>query len=177
MPSGNAAPSLFGSVGIWPVTKSQPFDVTAWLNGATGVGAPGTIRNSIIASRALEAGSRGGYRCAKKRATRVHLRPVTPQAVAPNRCPASRNHGLHWRSRIAPNTANLLQNLAYGLKYQISRELRSDDVFVTRITRQWLSPGPDNTGGIQAQTQLMVLLLSVTWSNRQGVIHRQLGAS
>jgi hypothetical protein len=159
MPSGNAAPSLFGSVGIWPVTKSQPFDVTAWLNGATGVGAPGTIRNSIIASRALEAGSRGGYRCAKKRATRVHLRPVTPQAVAPmSGIPQS------WIALAighCTKSANLLQNLAYGLNYQISRELRSDDVFVSRITRQWLSPGPDNTGGIQAQTQLMVFFCSL----------------
>ena len=29
--------SSFGSVGTWPVTKSQRSDVTTWLNGATGV--------------------------------------------------------------------------------------------------------------------------------------------
>jgi len=26
--------------GIWPVTKTQPSTSTAWLNGATGSGAP-----------------------------------------------------------------------------------------------------------------------------------------
>src|SRR5690242_17338045 len=49
MPSGNGAPSSAGSVGIWPVTNSQPSDAVAWLKGATGVGAPATIRNSIMA--------------------------------------------------------------------------------------------------------------------------------
>src|SRR6266851_2744540 len=49
IPSGNGALSSSGSVGIWPVTKSQPLAATAWLVGATGVGAPGIIRNSIIA--------------------------------------------------------------------------------------------------------------------------------
>src|SRR5712691_5933039 len=48
MPAGNGALSSAGSVGIWPVTKTQPSDATAWLVGATGVGAPGIIRNSII---------------------------------------------------------------------------------------------------------------------------------
>src|SRR5437016_11484644 len=48
MPSGKGALSSAGSVGIWPVTKSQPSHAVAWLNGATGVGAPATIRNSII---------------------------------------------------------------------------------------------------------------------------------
>ena len=48
MPSGKGALSSAGSVGIWPVTKSQPSQAVAWLNGATGVGAPATIRNSII---------------------------------------------------------------------------------------------------------------------------------
>jgi hypothetical protein len=31
--------------------KSQPSAAVAWLNGATGCGAPGIIRNSIIAAR------------------------------------------------------------------------------------------------------------------------------
>src|SRR5215469_6309279 len=48
MPSGNGALSSSGSVGICPVTKIQPSAATAWLNGATGVGASATIRNSII---------------------------------------------------------------------------------------------------------------------------------
>ena len=47
MPSGKGALSSAGSVGIWPVTNSQPPAAVAWLNGATGVGAPATIRNSI----------------------------------------------------------------------------------------------------------------------------------
>ena len=37
--------SSSGSVGIWPVMKHQPPDSTAWLNGATGFGAPATMRN------------------------------------------------------------------------------------------------------------------------------------
>src|SRR4030081_3058435 len=48
MPSGRGAPSSAGSVGIWPVTKSQPSAAVAWLNGATGFGASAIIRNSII---------------------------------------------------------------------------------------------------------------------------------
>src|SRR3954451_9065688 len=48
MPSGSGALSSAGSVGIWPVTKSQPSAAVAWLNGATGVGAFATIRNSIM---------------------------------------------------------------------------------------------------------------------------------
>src|SRR5215469_14390354 len=49
MPSGSGAASSSGSVGICPVTKSQPSAATAWLNGATGVGAPAIIKYSIIA--------------------------------------------------------------------------------------------------------------------------------
>ena len=37
-----ALESSSGKVGIWPVTKHQPSASTAWLNGATGVGAPGS---------------------------------------------------------------------------------------------------------------------------------------
>jgi hypothetical protein len=40
MPSGKGLVSSSGQVGIWPVTKSQPSVSTAWLKGATGVGAP-----------------------------------------------------------------------------------------------------------------------------------------
>src|SRR5204862_5589517 len=42
MPSGKGALSSAGSVGIWPVTNSQPPAAVAWLNGATGVGASAT---------------------------------------------------------------------------------------------------------------------------------------
>src|SRR6266853_1316430 len=56
IPSGNGALSSSGSVGIWPVTKTQPSATTAWLVGATGVGAPGTIRNSIMAGIHLGSG-------------------------------------------------------------------------------------------------------------------------
>src|SRR5262249_53710616 len=43
MPSGNGLESSSGQVGICPVTKSQPSVSTAWLKGATGVGAPEII--------------------------------------------------------------------------------------------------------------------------------------
>src|SRR5579864_1998190 len=43
MPSGSALASSSGQVGICPVTNSQPSVSTAWLNGATGVGAPGIM--------------------------------------------------------------------------------------------------------------------------------------
>jgi hypothetical protein len=43
-PAGSGAPSSFGSVGIWPVTKTQPSASVAWLNtGATGLGAAGIM--------------------------------------------------------------------------------------------------------------------------------------
>src|SRR5438067_6987899 len=41
----NGFESSSGNVGIWPVTKHQPSTSTAWLNGATGVGAPGAMKN------------------------------------------------------------------------------------------------------------------------------------
>src|SRR6478752_3388211 len=46
MSGGSGFESSCGSVGIWPVTKHQPSTSTAWLNGATGVGAPGAMKNS-----------------------------------------------------------------------------------------------------------------------------------
>src|SRR5260370_14888621 len=51
IPTGSGALSSSGLVGICPVTKSQPSVAVAWLNGATGCGAPGIIRNSITAAR------------------------------------------------------------------------------------------------------------------------------
>src|SRR5437588_2716130 len=56
IPSGKGALSSSGSVGIWPVTKTQPSTATAWLVGATAVGAPGIIRNSIMAAIHLGSG-------------------------------------------------------------------------------------------------------------------------
>src|SRR5579863_6336359 len=50
IPAGNDALSSAGSVGIWPVRKTQPPTATAWLNGPTGAGAPGIIKNSIMAA-------------------------------------------------------------------------------------------------------------------------------
>src|SRR6185437_5652806 len=44
MSAGNGRESSSGKVGIWPVTKHQPSTSTAWLNGATGVGAPGAMK-------------------------------------------------------------------------------------------------------------------------------------
>src|ERR1700754_1996 len=46
MSGGSGLASSSGQVGIWPVTKHQPSTSTAWLNGATGVGAPGAMKNS-----------------------------------------------------------------------------------------------------------------------------------
>src|SRR5258707_14584066 len=46
MSGGSGLESSSGKVGIWPVTKHQPSTSTAWLNGATGVGAPGAMKNS-----------------------------------------------------------------------------------------------------------------------------------
>src|SRR5260370_26917664 len=51
IPTCSGAVSSSGLVGICPVTKSQPSVAVAWLNGATGCGAPGIIRNSITAAR------------------------------------------------------------------------------------------------------------------------------
>src|ERR1700754_2170613 len=46
MSAGSGLLSSSGQVGIWPVMKHQPSTSTAWLNGATGVGAPGAMKNS-----------------------------------------------------------------------------------------------------------------------------------
>src|SRR6478752_4656373 len=46
MSAGNGRESSSGKVGICPVTKHQPSTSTAWLNGATGVGAPGAMKKS-----------------------------------------------------------------------------------------------------------------------------------
>src|SRR5436190_15173191 len=46
MSVGSGLESSSGKVGIWPVMKHQPSTSTAWLNGATGVGAPGAMKNS-----------------------------------------------------------------------------------------------------------------------------------
>src|SRR4029077_6617223 len=44
MSAGKGLVSSCGSVGICPVMKHQPSTSTAWLNGATGVGAPGAMK-------------------------------------------------------------------------------------------------------------------------------------
>src|SRR5215831_20770782 len=44
MSGGSGLESSSGKVGIWPVTKHQPSASTAWLKGATGVGAPGAMK-------------------------------------------------------------------------------------------------------------------------------------
>jgi hypothetical protein len=54
---------------------------------------------------------------------------------------------------------------------------RSSIVFVSRVTRDPLSPQPDNSGGIQAQTQRIDSHRSATWPNPAGAAHRQSCAS
>src|ERR1700729_3313708 len=77
-PSGSGAASSAGSVGICPVTKSQPSAATAWLNGATGVGAPATIRNSIMSQSSVAS-------LGRRRAHRLLILGLTAGLGAPAR--------------------------------------------------------------------------------------------
>src|SRR5258706_14868638 len=65
MSAGKGLDSSCGSVGICPVMKHQPSTSTAWLNGATGVGAPGAMKKSgtLIGFLSLQAA------CSKRHAT------------------------------------------------------------------------------------------------------------
>src|SRR5262249_39123242 len=77
MPSGSGAASSSGSVGICPVTKSQPSAATAWLNGATGVGAPAIIKYSIIAGSLCRGRSLGRLDPGRRAPARM-IGPVAP---------------------------------------------------------------------------------------------------